>query len=490
VAVFQDDFTGSNGDDLAGRSGTPGSGTWTQAGGTAGGAEINASNALKGVDTSAAGSGFTAPDTGSADHYAQGSIKNSSHSSFPLVIGLLNNANFRAGLRLAPNIQVWQRDTSTLTQLGGNLGIGTFSASDVWKNEGVGTTVTIYRNGVSVMTRTAAVHLTETHAGVVARSAAYDPWLDDFESGPVGGSDVTVTPGTGAVTAEGYAPTVAAGVTAAPGTGAVTAEGYAPTVAAGVTAAPGTGAVTVAGHAPTVSAASGVTVLPGVGAVTVGGYAPVVAAGVGLTPGVGAITVLGRAPTVTAGVTVTIGLGLVVVAGRAPSVAAGATPSEIPVRNAILSAIVAALNAAAITIDGDAVTVELGRTDAVPEGERPLIAVVGGDMVPTEAGDTLLQRYEMRVILAGYLDAATQAAAETAAGTLHAYAVRALVRPDPDAAPVSLLLDDGVTDVTIEERGMRIEPASVVQSEVPMADLAADFVAIVNVPYGSPFITA
>jgi hypothetical protein len=303
------------------------------------------------------------------------------------------------------------------------------------------------------------------------------------------GGDVTVTPGAGVVTAEGYAPTVAAGVLVTPGAGAATAGGYAPVVAAGVALTPGVGAITVAGYAPTVSAASGVNVLPGTGAVTVGGYAPVVAAGIGVAPGTGAILVAGLAPAVAAGVTVSIGLGLVVVAGRQPAVSAGTT-SETPVSNAVLAAIVAALNAAAITIDGAAVTVELDRTDTVPEGERPLLSVIGGDMLPSDAGDSLLQRYEVRVILAGYLTGSGTAAANTAARALHAYAVRALVRPDPDAAPISLLLGDGVTDVIVSELGMRIEPATVTQSEAPLADLAAEFLAVVNTPYGSPFISA
>jgi hypothetical protein len=36
---------------------------------------------------------------------------------------------------------------------------------------------------------------------------------------------------------------------------------------------------------------------------------------------------------------------------------------------------------------------------------------------------------------------------------------------------------------------MRVEPATVAQSEAPMADLVADFSADVTRPWGSPFVT-
>jgi len=263
-----------------------------------------------------------------------------------------------------------------------------------------------------------------------------------------------------------------------------------------ITVTPAPGAVVVAGQAPTVSLSGGpISVTPATGSVVVAGLLPTVAIGsapITVTPAAGAVVVAGLAPTASllaATITVTPAPGAVVVAGRLPIVVVG-TIAETPVRTAILDAIVAALNAAGITIGGDALTVELGRTDAVPEGARPLLAVIGGDMQPTEGGDTMLTRYEMRLLLAGYLAATTQAAAEQQANLLHASVVRALVRPNPAAPPVSIMLADGITDVIVEELAMRVEPASVTQSEAPMADLAAEFLAIVNTEYGNPFIAA
>jgi hypothetical protein len=212
---------------------------------------------------------------------------------------------------------------------------------------------------------------------------------------------------------------------------------------------------------------------------------------VGAAPIVGAATlVLPLSFTAAGSVRVTGAATLVLPLTFTAAGTSGSVTTEIPVRTAVLSAVVAALNAAAVTIDGDALTIELGRTDAVPEDARPLLAVIGGDMQPTDGGDAQLTRYEMRLVLAGYLAATTQAAAEEQANLLHASVVRALVRPNPAAPPVSILLGDGITDVIVEELAMRVEPASVTQSEAPMADLAAEFLAVVNTPYGNPFITA
>ncbi len=82
---------------------------------------------------------------------------------------------------------------------------------------------------------------------------------------PTAGAGVSATPGTGSITVQGYAPTVATGgeATATPGTGTLTLQGHAPTATAGVTAATGTGSITVQGYAPTVSDGSVAETQPG-----------------------------------------------------------------------------------------------------------------------------------------------------------------------------------------------------------------------------------
>jgi hypothetical protein len=296
----------------------------------------------------------------------------------------------------------------------------------------------------------------------------------------------TASPGAGTITVAGFAPDVAAGVTASPGAGAITVAGFAPSIAAGITAAPGAGAISVAGLAPVVSIGASVIAAPGAGAIVLDGFAPAVAVLVAVSPGAGSIAVAGFAPDVAAGVTVSPGAGTLAVGGLVPVVAL--TASEIPVRTAMLDAIVTALSDAAITIRGVPVTIARSRTDTIEEAERPLLAVVGGNMDQVSGGFTTTL-YRLRVILAGYVGAASEQDAEEDAALLHAYAIRALIRPDPADAPATLLLADG-NEVWIEEAGMAVEPASVVQSEVPAASCLIVLTAQAEAPLGNPFITA
>ena len=146
---------------------------------------------------------------------------------------------------------------------------------------------------------------------------------DDTSSGfifafsPVAGG-VTVSPGKGALTLTGYAPTVTTPVTVSPSKGALVLTGYAPTVSLPVTVSPGKGALVITGYAPTVT--TPVTVSPGKGALVLTGYAPVVSSAVTVSPGKGALVLTGYAPTVATPVTVSPGLGSLIVTGYAPIV--------------------------------------------------------------------------------------------------------------------------------------------------------------------------
>jgi hypothetical protein len=181
-------------------------------------------------------------------------------------------------------------------------------------------------------------------------------------------------------------------------------------------------------------------------------------------------------------------VGVFVLTGRAVLLLTdGIAPQEKPIRTVALDAIVAALVAAEIVVGGRLVTVERARTDAVPPDDRPLLVVHGGDMEALPA-DTLAQRYALRVVLAGFVAAADEAAAESEAAELHAYAVRALIRPDPAALPVPLVMEGGA-ELWMIERGLRVEAASVAQSEEPLASFVADFTAELHTTQGNPFVT-
>lgn len=161
---------------------------------------------------------------------------------------------------------------------------------------------------------------------------------------------------------------------------------------------------------------------------------------------------------------------------------------EIPIREAAFSAILAVLEAAGLTADGTAVTVERNRMDDVAEEERPLLVLLDGDQDP-DGGDSLEARHNCRAILAGYIAAGTPQLVTTLANQLHAEVVRALVRPGGAQAAAPIALGDGIHDIQITEGPFRIETASVVDTEAPFASFTLGLSFETHSPWGSPFIT-
>lgn len=159
---------------------------------------------------------------------------------------------------------------------------------------------------------------------------------------------------------------------------------------------------------------------------------------------------------------------------------------EIPIREAAYAALAAAL--AGLTIDGQAMTVERNRAADVEDAARPLLVVLDGDQ-ESESGSTLEARYVLRAVLAGYLDGATDAQLAARVNEWHAKVVRAALRPFGAPAAADILLGDGLTAVRVEEGAFATEPATVVQSEAPMAACALELRLIVHAPWGNPFVT-
>lgn len=161
---------------------------------------------------------------------------------------------------------------------------------------------------------------------------------------------------------------------------------------------------------------------------------------------------------------------------------------EIPIREAAMAAILAALEAASLTSGGYPVTVERNRFDDVAEGEMPRLVLLDGNQDP-DGGDNLEARQTCRALLAGYLTGGTVAEVATAINRLHAEAVRALVRPYGAAMPGPIALGDAIHDIQITEGGLRVETPSVVESEAPMASFLLELTFETHSPWGSPFIT-
>lgn len=153
-----------------------------------------------------------------------------------------------------------------------------------------------------------------------------------------GGSPVSVTPGVGAHTYTGFAPTVAVSNNQAvsPGIGQEVKAGFAPTPSStqNKSATPGVGAHTYAGFAPTPFAADAKSAIPGVGAHSYSGLAPTA----GQTqnkealPGKGDVVFTGFAPTISVSnnQNVSPGIGQETKTGFAPSPVATANTFATP----------------------------------------------------------------------------------------------------------------------------------------------------------------
>lgn len=157
--------------------------------------------------------------------------------------------------------------------------------------------------------------------GAAASVAAYK------ESG-----NVSVTPGLGALTLTGLAPTFStssSGVSITAGLGALTITGYAPDQTLTMSS-PAPAALVLTGHAPSL----GFERVPGLGQLTLTGFAPTFVATDNKTvsPSLGALTLTGLAPTIsaTASYSITPSLGQLSLTGFSPTLSASSSPSVFP----------------------------------------------------------------------------------------------------------------------------------------------------------------
>lgn len=184
--AFTDNFTGTSGDNLEGRSG------WTRVDGAAGAAQINASNQLKG--TTGTNTAYTCTDQGSANHYTQYVVKvaDGGNASFESI--RTTDSNNFIGIRAylsTPKIQMYKRDTGSFSLLG--TGTTTVAVDDTAYIEGDGNNITAKLNGsTEVGPVTETFNNTETAQGLVIR-AVDDPLIDDFEAGALGGAGASVS---------------------------------------------------------------------------------------------------------------------------------------------------------------------------------------------------------------------------------------------------------------------------------------------------------
>jgi hypothetical protein len=175
--AFTDDFTGAENTNLGSRSG------WTLIDGVATSAQINATNELKG---SADQSSFKCTDQGSANHYTQAVWRTTNTSAASFVVVRLTNSNGFIGVRNNSNTwQLYKRVSGTFTSLGSYASAP--SGSNVVYIEGNSNSITVKVDGTTrIGPITETFNNTVTVQGLVPRSLALNPWLDNFEAGMLG----------------------------------------------------------------------------------------------------------------------------------------------------------------------------------------------------------------------------------------------------------------------------------------------------------------
>lgn len=177
ATMFRDDFNRADGPLTAGSS------DWTNVSGNANALSISGNQ----VATASAEGAFESPDIKNANHYVQALIVGGGAVGPFLVCRMTDQNNWGAAMRFNVNTgsgQLWKRQGGTLTQYGSTTGSPCVVGATV-RVETVGDQAQIVANGVVVagpysMGGSAAGI---TRQGVVTRTNANNPWIDNYEAG-------------------------------------------------------------------------------------------------------------------------------------------------------------------------------------------------------------------------------------------------------------------------------------------------------------------
>lgn len=156
---------------------------WTRVGGIAGGATVS-TNRVAAVDTNTIGTAYLAPDTFSSDHFAQAAWLTSTAPG-PFICCRITDGNNYVGARygsVGTQFELFKRVAGAFTILGSF--VQALVPGDVIRLECDGDTARVLINGIQRIApqSLAGSHAGVTRAGLVARSVAINPWLDNFEA--------------------------------------------------------------------------------------------------------------------------------------------------------------------------------------------------------------------------------------------------------------------------------------------------------------------
>jgi hypothetical protein len=340
-----------------------------------------------------------------------------------------------------------------------NASGGSFVRGCVYREAGAATTTVSATLSTSTSTWRMRGYDFQVATGTTASPGVGALTLAGFAPTVTASDHQTVTTGLGQLTLTGYEPAVSGGVTVATDVGALTLTGFAPTVTAtaNVTVDTGVGQLTLEGFGPTVTASDHQVVATAVGQLTMTGFAPTITAGTSASPATGELTLTGFAPTVsvTLNQTVETATGALTVAGFAPTVTASDHKiAATGVGQLTLSGFAATVTASdhktasagvgALTLTGFAPTVtttanvvaETGVGQLTLEGFAPSIGTSGAAVVETLTGTLLLVGYAPDVVDHPPISVAT--AVSGAAFTLTPVSGAALTLT-PTAAPLLTL---------------------------------------------------
>lgn len=200
MALFTDDFTGTDNDPVSGRTG------WTAGTPGTNNAFINGSNSVKFTDTFN-DSCVVYNEKGAADHWCECVAgANFGGPYFPLFVRNDGGRSNLYAVRLDGGLwELWNVNGGALSRAE-NVS-GTVTAGDVIRLEAVGSSLTLKKNGTTVLTHTMLNHLTNTKVGIYPRSnvtgaAVLDNWRSGLDGEGAGGAPpagtvtiTSVTPG-------------------------------------------------------------------------------------------------------------------------------------------------------------------------------------------------------------------------------------------------------------------------------------------------------
>ena len=137
-------------------------------------------------NTAYGGAAYASPDCGFADHYVQATVaKIPAYYNGMLACRLMGPSNLIGVEFKNDRISLYERTSGRFKELG--FVTTPPMVGDVIRLEVKGANATVKKNGIVIVgpKTTAGTNATWTWSGVLSRSFAVNPWIDNYESGPL-----------------------------------------------------------------------------------------------------------------------------------------------------------------------------------------------------------------------------------------------------------------------------------------------------------------